>query len=49
MSFYRLHDQYVNLDLESYGFDTLSNTETSKLCITSKNGLVVHKFNILMS
>ena len=29
--------------------DTLSKTETSKPCIISKNGLVFHKVNILLS
>ena len=38
------------VNLESLGLIvTLSNTEASKLCIFSKHGLVVHKFNILLS
>ena len=32
-----------------FGLDTLSKTETSKPCIISKHGLVIHKFNILQS
>ena len=49
MSFCRLHDEYWAVNLESLGLDTLSNTETSKPRIISKHGLVVHKFNILLS
>ena len=37
------------VNLESLGLDTLSNAETRKLCMISKHGLVVHKFNILLS
>ena len=46
MAFCRLHGEYWAVNLESLGLDTLSNTETSKPCIISKHGLVVHKFNI---
>ena len=49
MAFYRLHDEYWVVNLESLGFDTLSNTETGKPCIISKHGLVIHKFNIFYS
>ena len=45
MAFCRLHDEYWAVNLESLGLDTLSNTETSKPCVISKHGLVVHKFN----
>ena len=47
--FFRLHDEYWAVNMESLGLDTLSNTETSKSCIILKHGLVVHKFNILQS
>ena len=40
---------YWAVNLESLGLDTLSNTDTSKPCISSKHGLVIHKFNILLS
>ena len=49
MAFCRLHDEHWVVNLESLGLDTLSKTETSKPCIISKHGLVVHKFNILQS
>ena len=49
MAFCRLHDEYWAVNLESLGLDTFSDTETSKPYIISKHGLVVHKFNILMS
>ena len=49
MAFCRLHDEYWVVNLESLGLDTLSNTETSKPCIISKRGLVVHKLDILLS
>ena len=49
MVFCKLHDGYWAVNLESLGLDTLSNTETSKSCIISKHGLIVHKFNILLS
>ena len=45
MAFCRLHDEYGAVNLERLGLDTLSNTETSKPCVISKHGLVVHKFN----
>ena len=48
----KLHDECWAVDLESLGLDTLSNTETRsyrKPYIISKYGLVVHKFNILLS
>ena len=45
----KLHDEYWAVNLESLALDTLSNTETSKPCIISKHGLVVHKFDILLS
>ena len=46
MAFCRLRDEYWAVNLESFGLDTLSNTETSKLCIILKHGLVIRKFNI---
>ena len=46
MAFCKLHDEYWAVNLESLGLDTLSNTKTSKPCIISKHGLVVHKFEI---
>ena len=49
MTFCRLHDEYWAVNPESLGLDTLSNTETSKPCIISKHGLVVHKLDILLS
>ena len=49
MAFCKLHDEYWAVNLESFGFDTLSNTETSEPCIISKHGLVVHKFDIFLS
>ena len=49
MAFCKLHDEYWAVNLESLSLDTLSNTETSKPCIISKHGLVVHKSNILLS
>ena len=49
MAFCKLYDEYWAVNLESLGSDTLSNTETGKLCIISKHGLVVHKFDILLS
>ena len=49
MAFCRLHDEYWAVNVESLGWDTLSNTETSKPCFISKNGLVVHTLNILLS
>ena len=49
ITFCRLHDECWDVNLESLSLDTLSNTETSKPCIISKHGLVVHKFNILLS
>ena len=45
----RLHDKYWAVNLGSLGLDTLSSTETSKPCIISKHGSVVHKFKILQS
>ena len=49
MALRRLPDEYWAVNLQSLGLDMLSNTETSKPCIISKHGLVVHKFNILLS
>ena len=49
MAFYKLHDEYWIVNLESLGLDTVSNTATSKPCIISKHGLVIHKFDILLS
>ena len=49
MAFFKLHDEYWAVNLESLGLDTLSNTETSKPCIISKHGLAVYKFGILLS
>ena len=49
MVFCKLQDEYWAVNLEMLGLDTLSNTETSKPCIISKYGLVVHKFDILLS
>ena len=49
MEFWKLHDEYWTADLESLGLDTISNTGTGKPCIISKYGLVVHKFDILLS
>ena len=45
----KLHDEYWVVNLESLGLDTLTNTETSKPCVISRHGLVVHKFDILLS
>ena len=49
VAFCRLHDECWGVNLEGLGLDTLSNTGTSKPCIISKHGLVVYKFNILLS
>ena len=49
LAFCRLHEEYWAGNLESLGSDTLSKTETSRPCIISKRGLVVHQFNILLS
>ena len=43
MAFCRLHDEYWAVTPDSLGLDTLPNTATSKY------GLVVYKFNILLS
>ena len=47
--FFRLHDEHSAVNLESFGLYTLSNTENRKPYIISKHGLVLHKFNILLS
>ena len=49
MAFCKLHVGYWAVNLESFGLDTLSNTETSKPCIILKHCLVVHKLDILLS
>ena len=47
MAFCILHNEYWAVNLESLSLDNLSNTETSKPCVISKHGLVVHKFDII--
>ena len=49
IAFCRLRDEYWAANLESLGLNAVSNTVTSKPCIISKYGLIVHKINILLS
>ena len=49
MAFCKLHDEYWAVNLESLGLDNWSNTETTKPCVISEHGLVVYKFDILLS
>ena len=49
MAFCKVHDEYWAVNLESFGLGILSNTETtSKSCIISKHGLVLHEFDFLL-